>query len=162
MNQEPLWVDQKDFAEKISMKLNGVWNEKKKGWNVECPYCPTHEQPRQNKRLRKQAIIREGNSSRKTRWMLMCPICQCDGRSTAGVTLSKLMKEQDPRLHKEWEESWDAVMNQRATKERPIEKPLPIMNRRTDERTEYKKRSFKEKQAVKSMALEFMQKRSGQ
>ena len=35
------------------------------------------------------------------------------------------------------------------------------MNRRTDERTEYKKRSFKEKQAVKSMALEFMQKRSG-
>ena len=67
-----------------------------------------------------------------------------------------------PRLHKEWEESWDAVMNQRATKERPIEKPLPIMNRRTDERTEYKKRSFKEKQAVKSMALEFMQKRSGQ
>ena len=65
MNQEPLWVDQKDFAEKISMKLNGVWNEKKKGWNVECPYCPTHEQPRQNKRLRKQAIIREGNSSRK-------------------------------------------------------------------------------------------------
>ena len=67
-----------------------------------------------------------------------------------------------PRLHKEWEESWDAVMNQRATKERPIEKPLPIMNRRTDERTEYKKRSFKEKQAVKSMALEFMQKISGQ
>ena len=58
--------------------------------------------------------------------------------------------------------NWDAVMNQRATKERPIEKPLPIMNRRTDERTEYKKRSFKEKQAVKSMALEFMQKRSGQ
>ncbi len=36
------------------------------------------------------------------------------------------------------------------------------MNRRTDERTEYKKRSFKEKQAVKSMALEFMQKSSGQ
>ena len=136
MNQEPLWVDQKDFAEKISMKLNGVWNNKKKGWNVECPYCPTHEQPRQNKRLRKQAIIREGNSSRKTRWMLMCPICQCDGRSTAGVPLSKLMKEHHPRLHKEWEESWDAVMNQRATKERPIEKPLPIMNRRTDERTE--------------------------
>ena len=88
----------------------------------------------------------------------MCPICQCDGRSTAGVPLSKLMKEHHPRLHKEWEESWDAVMNQRATKERPIEKPLPIMNRRT----EYKKRSFKEKQAVKSMALEFMQKRSGQ
>ena len=27
------------------------------------------------------------------------------------------------------------------------------MNRRTDERTEYKKRSFKEKKAVKSMAL---------
>ena len=36
------------------------------------------------------------------------------------------------------------------------------MKRRTDERTEYKKRSFKEKQAVQSMALEFMQKRSGQ
>ena len=53
-------------------------------------------------------------------------------------------------------------MNKRAIKERPIEKPLPIMNRRTDERTEYKKRSFKEKQAVKSMALEFMQKSSGQ
>ena len=68
------------------------------------------------------------------------------------------MKEQDPRLHKEWEESWDAVMNQRATKE----KPLPIMSRRTEERTEYKKRSFKEKQAFKSLALEFLQKRSGQ
>ena len=94
--------------------------------------------------------------------MLMCPICQCYGRSTAGVPLSKLMKEQDPSLHKEWEKSWDAVMNQIATKERLIEKPLPIMNRRTDERTEYKKRSFKEKQPVKSMALEFMQKRSGQ
>ncbi len=53
-------------------------------------------------------------------------------------------------------------MNKRAIKERPIEKPLPIMNRRTDERTEYKKRSFKEKQAVKSMALEFMQKSSAQ
>ena len=52
-------------------------------------------------------------------------------------------KEHHPRLHKEWEESWDAVMNQRATKERPIEKPLPIINRRTDERTEYKKRSLK-------------------
>ena len=49
-------------------------------------------------------------------------------------------------------------MNQRATKERLIEKPLPIMNRRT----EYKERSFKEKQAVKSMALGFMQKSSGQ
>ena len=40
--------------------------------------------------------------------------------------------EQDLRLHKEWDESWDAVMNQRATKEKPIEKPLRIMNRRTD------------------------------
>ena len=50
----------------------------------------------------------------------------------------------------------------KSEKERPIEKPLPIKNRRTDERTEYKKRSFKEKQAVKSMALEFIQKRSGQ
>ena len=94
--------------------------------------------------------------------MLQCAICSSDGRDTAGVSLSKLMKEHHPRLHKEWEESWDAVMNQRATKERPIEKPLPIMNRRTDDRTEYKKRSFKEKQAVKSMALEFMQKSSGQ
>ena len=92
----------------------------------------------------------------------MCPSCQCDGRCTAGVPLSKLMKEHHPRLHKEWEESWDAVMSQRATKERSIEKPLPIMNRRTEERTEYKKRSFKEKQVVKSMAFEFMQKRSGQ
>ena len=99
MNQEPLWVDQKDFAEKISMKLNGVWNKNKNGWDVECPYCPTHEQPRQNKSLRKQAIIREGNSSRKTRWMLMCPICQCDGRSTAGVPLSKLMKELNTRRY---------------------------------------------------------------
>ena len=35
-------------------------------------------------------------------------------------------------------------------------------NRRTDERTEYKKRSFKEKQAVKSIALEFMQNGSAQ
>ena len=41
-------------------------------------------------------------------------------------------------------------------------KSLAIMNRRTEERTEYKKRSFKEKQAVKSMALEFMQNGSGQ
>ena len=53
------------------------------------------------------------------------------------------MNEYDPVLHKEWADSWDAVMNQRAPKERPIEKPLPIMNRRTDERTEYKKRPFK-------------------
>ena len=60
-----------------------------------------------------------------------------------------------------WEESWDAVMNQRAKKEILIEKTLPIMNTRTDERTEYKKRSFKERQAVKLMALEFMQKSSG-
>ena len=89
-------------------------------------------------------------------------ICQCDGRSTAGVQLSKLMKEHHPDLHKDCEESWDAVINQIATKERLIEKPFPIMNRRTDERTEYKKRSFNEKQAVKSMALEYMQKRSGQ
>ena len=58
--------------------------------------------------------------------------------------------------------TWDAVMNLRATKERPIEKPLPIMNRRIDERTEYMKRSFKEKQAVKLLALEFMQKSSSQ
>ena len=53
MNQEPLWVDQKDFAEKISKKLNVVWNKDKKGWDVECSYCPTDEKPRQNKRLRK-------------------------------------------------------------------------------------------------------------
>ena len=90
------------------------------------------------------------------------PFCQCDGIITPGVPLSKLMKEHHPRLHKEWEESWDAVMNQRATKERPIEKPLPIMNRRTDERTEYKKRSFKENQAVKSLVLEFLRKGSDQ
>ena len=90
------------------------------------------------------------------------PFCQCDGRITPGVPLSKLMKEHDPDLHKEWEGSWDAVINQRAIKERPIEKSLQIMNRSTDERTEYKKRSFKEQQAVKSIALEFMQKRSGQ
>ena len=56
----------------------------------------------------------------------------------------------------------DAAMNQRATKERPIEKTLPIINRRTDERTECKKKLFKENQTVKLMALEFIQKRSGQ
>ena len=71
------------------------------------------------------------------------------------------MKGYHPRLHEEWEESWDAVMNQRAKKEILIEKTLPIMNTRTDEMTEYKKRSFKERQAVKLMALEFMQKSSG-
>ena len=72
------------------------------------------------------------------------------------------MKEKDPRLPKQWEESWESVMNQRATKERPIEKPLPIKNRRTDERTEYKKRSWKEKQQVRSLALEFLQNGSSQ
>jgi len=154
-----LWVNQKDFAERLSRRFKGVWNEKFHGWNVECPYCPKHENKRKDKQRKRGARIIEGSNGG---WMLQCAICSSDGRDTAGVSLSKLLKENHPRLHKEWEESWDAVMNQRATKERLIEKPLPIMNRRTDERTEYKKRSFKEKQAVKSMALEFMQKRSGQ
>ena len=91
----------------------------------------------------------------------MCPICQCDSRSTDGVTLGKLLKLHRD-LHKVWEESWEAVMNPSATQERPREKPLPIKNRRTDERTEYKKRSFKEKQAVKSLSLEFLWNGSGQ
>ena len=56
----------------------------------------------------------------------------------------------------------ELVVKSEEPKERAIEKPLPIMNRRTEERTEYKKRSFKEKQAIKSLALEFMQKSSGQ
>ena len=154
-----LWVDQKDFAERLSRRFKGVWKETFHGWNVECSYCPKHENKRKDKQRKRGARIIEGSNGGL---MLQCAICSSDGRETAGVSLSKLLKEHDPRLHKEWEESWDAVMNQRATKERPIEKPLPIMNRRTDERTEYKKRSFKEKQAVKSMALEFMQKRSGQ
>ncbi len=68
--------------------------------------------------------------------MLQFAICSSDGREIAGVLLSKLVKEHDHVLHREWEESWDAVMNQRVTKERPIEKPLPIMKRRTYERTE--------------------------
>ena len=38
-----LWVDQKDFAERLSRRFKGVWNEKFHGWNVECPYCPKHE-----------------------------------------------------------------------------------------------------------------------
>ena len=45
---------------------------------------------------------------------------------------------------------------------RTIEKPFPIKNRKDGQKKTYERKSFKEKQAVKSMALEFMQKSSGQ
>ena len=150
-----LWVDQKEFVERLSRRFKGVWNEKFHGWNVECPYCPKHENKRKDKQRKRGARIIEGSNGG---WMLQCAICSSDGRDTAGVSLSKLLKEHDPRLHQEWEDSWEAIANQKRT----IEKPFPIKNRKDGQKKTYERKSFKEKQAIKSLALEFMQKSSGQ
>ena len=45
--------------------------------------------------------------------MLQCAICSSDGRETAGVSLSKPLKEDDHRLRREWEEAWEAIANQK-------------------------------------------------
>ena len=87
-----LWVDQKDFAERLSRRFKGLWNEKFHGWNVECPYCPKHENNRKGKQRKRGARIIEGSNGG---WMLQCAICSSDGRDTAGVSLSKLLKEHD-------------------------------------------------------------------
>ncbi len=61
-------------------------------------------------------------------------------------------------FHRELEESWEAVTNQKRT----IEKSFPIKNRKDGKKKTYERKSFKERQAIKSLALEFMQKSSSQ
>ena len=76
------------------------------------------------------------------------------------MSLSRLMENHGGIVQDDLNDAWRRQC-QSKTKS-TYQQPLPIKNRRTDERTEYKKRSFKEKQAVKSLALEFIQKSSGQ
>jgi len=145
------WVNQDSFAERMASELNGV--SKKYGeWQVECPACPE----KQSKR--KQARIFKGSSNR---WMLQCPVCSSAGRKeTAGMSLSRLIENHGGIVKDDWNDAWRRQCQQ--TTRSTYKLPLTNKNRRTDERTEYKKRSFKEKQAVKSLALEFLQKGSGQ
>ena len=89
--------------------------------------------------------------------MLQCAICSSNGRETAGVSLQKVLKDHDYLLRKELEEAWVAVTNQKNHK-----KPFQIKNIKDEKKKTYERRSFKERQAVKSLALEIMQKGSGQ
>ena len=145
------WVNQDSFAERMASELNGV--SKKYGeWQVECPACPE----KQSKR--KQARIFKGSSNR---WMLQCPVCSSAGRKeTAGMSLSRLIENHGGIVKDDWNNPWRRQC-QSKTKS-TYQQPLPIKNRRTDERTEYKKRSWKEKQQVRSLALEFLQNGSSQ
>ena len=145
------WVDQDSFAERMASELKGV--SKKYGeWNVECPACPE----KQSKR--KQARIFKGSSNR---WMLQCPVCSSAGRKgTAGISLNRLIGNYGGIVKDDWNHAWRRQC-QSKTKS-TYQQPLPIKNRRTDERTEYKKRSWKEKQQVRSLAFEFLQNGSGQ
>ena len=145
------WVDQDSFAARMASELNGV-SKKYQEWKVDCPSCPEEQSKR------KQARIFKGSSNR---WMLQCPVCSSAGRKeTAGMSLSRLIENHGGIVKDDWNNAWRRQC-QSKTKS-TYQQPLPIKNRRTDERTEYKKRSCKEKQAVKSLALEFMQKSSGQ
>ena len=145
------WVDQDSFAARMASELNGV-SKKYQEWKVDCPSCPEEQSKR------KQARIFKGSSNR---WMLQCPVCSSAGRKeTAGMSLSRLIENHGGIVKDDWNAAWRRQC-QSKTKS-TYQQPLPIKNRRTDERTEYKKRSFKEKQAIKSLALEFMQKSSGQ
>ena len=121
----------------------------------QCPYCSTHENKRKEKQRKRGAMIIEGLNGD---FMLQCAICSIEGRDTAGVSLSKILKEHDHLLHREWEETWEAIAN----KKRSIEKPFPINKRKDGQKKIYERKSFKEKQAIKSLALEFMQKNSVQ
>ena len=145
------WVDQDSFAARMASELNGV-SKKYQEWKVDCSSCPEEQSKR------KQARIFKGSSNR---WMLQCPVCSSAGRKeTAGMSLSRLIENHGGIVKDDWNDAWRRQC-QSKTKS-TYQQPLPIKNRRTDERTEYKKRSWKEKQAVKSLALEFLQNGSGQ
>ena len=64
-----LWVDQKDFAERLSRRFKGVWNEKFHGWNVECLYLPKHENKRKDKQRKR------GEGSLKVQLWLDASMC---------------------------------------------------------------------------------------
>ena len=146
------WVNQDSFAERMASELNGV--SKKYGeWQVECPACPE----KQSKR--KQARIIKGSSNR---WMLQCPVCSSAGRKeTVGISLSRLIETSGFQVKDDWNAAWS---EKRSPYDKRLAKgqPLPIKNRRDGEKKTYQKRSFKEKQQVKSLALEFLQNGSGQ
>ena len=76
------------------------------------------------------------------------------------MSLSRLIENHEGIVKDDWNDAWRRQC-QSKTKS-TYQQPQPIKNRRTDERTEYKKRSWKEKQQVRSLALEFLQKDSGQ
>ena len=145
------WVDQDSFAARMASELNGV-SKKYQEWKVDCPSCPEEQSKR------KQARIFKGSSNR---WMLQCPVCSSTGRKeTAGMSLSRLIENHGGIVKDDWNDAWRRQC-QSKTKS-TYQQPLPIKNRRTDERTEYKKRSWKEKQQVRSLALEFLQNGSSQ
>ena len=128
------WVDQDSFAARMASELNGV-SKKYQEWKVDCPSCPEEQSKR------KQARIFKGSSNR---WMLQCPVCSSTGRKeTAGMSLSRLIENHGGIVKDDWNDAWRRQC-QSKTKS-TYQQPLPIKNRRTDERTEYKKRSFKEK-----------------
>ena len=144
------WVDQDSFAERMASELNGV-SKKYQEWKVDCPVCPE----KQSKR--KQAKICKGKEGR---WMYQCPVCFSAGRERTGyISLSTAIEKFGCSVKDDWNATW--ISASRSKTKSTYQQPLPIKNRRTDERTEYKKRSFKEKQAVKSLALEFLQNGSG-
>ena len=57
-------------------------------------------------------------------------------------------------MQNEWNAAWISASRLK-TKSR-YQKPLPLENRRDSEDKTYQMKSFKEKQAVKSLALQFL------
>ena len=146
------WVDQDSFAARMASELNGV-SKKYQEWKVDCPSCPEEQSKR------KQARIFKGSSNR---WMLQCPVCSSAGRKeTAGISLNRLIETYGFQVKDEWNAAWS---EKRSPYDKRVVKgqPLPIKNRRDGEKKTYQKRSFKEKQQVRSLALEFLQNGSGQ
>jgi len=146
------WVNQDSFAERMASELNGV-SKKYQEWKVDCPSCPEEQSKR------KQARIFKGSSNR---WMLQCPVCSSAGRKeTAGMSLNRLIETYGFQVKDEWNTAWS---EKRSPCDKRLAKgqPLPIKNRRDGEKKTYQKRSFKEKQQVRSLALEFLQNGSSQ
>ena len=54
------------------------------------------------------------------------------------------------------------INTKKLKQKRTIEKPFPIKNKKDGQKKTYERKSFKEKQAIKSLALEFLQNGSGQ
>ena len=115
------------------MKYHIYWQNQHGIWQKFLTKTNEADTYRTMKRRAKATNLRHKMTDSNGGWILQCAICSSDGRDTAGVSLSKLLKEHDPRLHQEWEDSWEAIANLKRT----IEKPFLIKNRKDGQKKTY-------------------------